>query len=39
LNNFAERVIPELQKRGAFRQGYQGTTLRDHLNLPLVTPR
>ncbi|MEN4977620.1 NtaA/DmoA family FMN-dependent monooxygenase [Erwinia billingiae] len=39
LNNFAERVIPELQKRGAFRQGYQGTTLRDHLDLPLVTPR
>lgn len=35
LNNFADFVIPELQKRGAFRKEYQGPTLREHLGLPL----
>lgn len=28
---FAEAVIPELQKRGLFRRAYAGTTLREHL--------
>ncbi len=36
LNNFADYVIPELQKRGAFRSDYQGQTLREHLELPAV---
>lgn len=31
--DFAEQVIPELQKRGLFRTEYTGTTLRDHLGL------
>jgi long-chain alkane monooxygenase len=25
-------VVPQLQKRGRFRQDYAGTTQRDHLN-------
>ncbi|WP_158784206.1 NtaA/DmoA family FMN-dependent monooxygenase [Pantoea sp. BAV 3049] len=33
LNDFADHVIPELQKRGAFRKDYQGHTLRHHLGL------
>lgn len=35
LNNFADYVVPELQRRGAFRTDYQGQTLREHLKLPL----
>jgi FMN-dependent oxidoreductase (nitrilotriacetate monooxygenase family) len=27
-------VVPELQRRGLFRERYEGTTLRDHLGLP-----
>ncbi|HZU80950.1 MAG TPA: NtaA/DmoA family FMN-dependent monooxygenase, partial [Acidimicrobiales bacterium] len=27
-------VVPELQRRGVFRDRYQGTTLREHLGLP-----
>ncbi|GBE65967.1 monooxygenase [Mycobacterium sp. MFM001] len=27
-------VVPELQRRGLFRTGYDGVTLRDHLGLP-----
>jgi len=34
LDDFAERVVPELQRRGLFRRDYEGTTLRDHLGLP-----
>ena len=30
---FVEQVVPELQRRGLFRQNYSGTTLRDHLKL------
>ncbi len=33
LNDFVDRVIPELQRRGIFRKEYEGTTLRDHLGL------
>ncbi|ETS75066.1 hypothetical protein PFICI_13550 [Pestalotiopsis fici W106-1] len=33
LDDVAERLIPELQKRGIFRQDYEGETLRDHLGL------
>jgi alkanesulfonate monooxygenase len=34
LDDFVERVIPELQSRGLFRRDYEGTTLREHLGLP-----
>ena len=33
LKDFAELVIPELQRRGLFRTAYQGRTLREHLGL------
>jgi len=33
LHDFADHVIPALQKRGAFRQDYQGSMLRHHLGL------
>lgn len=32
---FADHVVPELRKRGVFRHEYQGTTLREHLGLPV----
>ncbi|MBE7212747.1 MAG: LLM class flavin-dependent oxidoreductase [Gluconacetobacter diazotrophicus] len=28
-----DRLVPELQRRGAFRREYEGTTLREHLGL------
>ena len=31
--DFAEQVVPLLQKRGLFREEYEGSTLRDHLGL------
>ncbi|MCB1743514.1 MAG: LLM class flavin-dependent oxidoreductase, partial [Gammaproteobacteria bacterium] len=34
LDDFVDKVVPELQRRGLFRRAYQGTTLRDHLGLP-----
>jgi alkanesulfonate monooxygenase len=34
LDEFVDRVVPELQRRGLFRKEYEGTTLRDHLGLP-----
>ncbi len=34
LDDFADRVIPELQRRGLFRREYEGSTLREHLGLP-----
>jgi alkanesulfonate monooxygenase len=34
LDDFADKVVPELQHRGIFRKEYTGTTLRDHLGLP-----
>jgi len=33
LRDFADLVIPELQRRGLFRTEYTGRTLRDHLGL------
>ncbi|GAA4319225.1 NtaA/DmoA family FMN-dependent monooxygenase [Klenkia terrae] len=35
LAPFVEQVVPLLQERGVFRTDYEGTTLRDHLGLPL----
>ncbi len=34
LDDFVDRVIPELQRRGRFRRQYEGSTLRDSLGLP-----
>ncbi|NIJ38511.1 FMN-dependent oxidoreductase (nitrilotriacetate monooxygenase family) [Sphingopyxis panaciterrae] len=34
LDDFVDRVVPELQRRGIFRKDYAGVTLRDHLGLP-----
>ncbi|ATP45176.1 nitrilotriacetate monooxygenase [Pseudomonas putida] len=33
LEDFANLVVPELQRRGLFRRQYQGRTLREHLGL------
>jgi len=33
LDNFVDEVIPILQKRGLFRTGYEGETLREHYGL------
>jgi alkanesulfonate monooxygenase len=33
LNDFVEKVIPELQRRGIFRKEYEGKTLRENLGL------
>jgi FMN-dependent oxidoreductase (nitrilotriacetate monooxygenase family) len=34
LDDFVERVVPELQRRGLFRREYEGGTLRENLGLP-----
>ncbi|KAK0630971.1 luciferase-like domain-containing protein [Bombardia bombarda] len=34
LDAVAEKLIPELQRRGLFRKDYEGATLREHLGLP-----
>jgi FMN-dependent oxidoreductase (nitrilotriacetate monooxygenase family) len=34
LDEFVDRVVPELQRRGLFRRDYEGKTLRDNLGLP-----
>jgi FMN-dependent oxidoreductase (nitrilotriacetate monooxygenase family) len=33
LDDFVERVVPELQRRGIFRREYEGKTLRENLGL------
>jgi len=33
LDDFAEKVVPELQRRGRFRREYEGATLRENLGL------
>ncbi|QNG36720.1 NtaA/DmoA family FMN-dependent monooxygenase [Geodermatophilaceae bacterium NBWT11] len=35
LGPFVDQVVPLLQERGVFRADYEGTTLREHLGLPL----
>ena len=32
IEEFADLVVPELQRRGRFRREYVGITQRDHLN-------
>jgi alkanesulfonate monooxygenase len=34
LDEFVDKVVPELQRRGLFRREYEGTTLRENLGLP-----
>lgn len=34
LDDVTQRLVPELQRRGIFRQDYEGSTLREHLGLP-----
>jgi alkanesulfonate monooxygenase len=34
LDDFVDKVVPELQRRGIFRERYEGATLREHLGLP-----
>jgi N-acetyl-S-(2-succino)cysteine monooxygenase len=33
FDDFVDRVVPELQRRGLYRSEYAGTTLRSHLGL------
>jgi FMN-dependent oxidoreductase (nitrilotriacetate monooxygenase family) len=39
FGRFIDRVVPILQERGLFRRDYTGTTLRDHLGLPIPANR
>jgi N-acetyl-S-(2-succino)cysteine monooxygenase len=39
LRDFADLVVPELQRRGLFRTEYEGATLRDNLGLARPEPR
>ncbi|MBV9153332.1 MAG: NtaA/DmoA family FMN-dependent monooxygenase, partial [Alphaproteobacteria bacterium] len=34
LDDFVDRLVPELQRRGLFRRDYEGRTLRENLGLP-----
>jgi alkanesulfonate monooxygenase SsuD/methylene tetrahydromethanopterin reductase-like flavin-dependent oxidoreductase (luciferase family) len=34
LDDFVDKVVPELQRRGIFRKEYEGVTLRENLGLP-----
>lgn len=39
VTDFLDLVVPELQRRGLFRTEYEGSTLREHLRLPLPPSR
>jgi alkanesulfonate monooxygenase len=39
LDDFVDRVVPELQRRGIFRREYEGATLRENLGLPRPSNR
>jgi alkanesulfonate monooxygenase SsuD/methylene tetrahydromethanopterin reductase-like flavin-dependent oxidoreductase (luciferase family) len=34
VDEVVDRLVPELQERGAYRTAYEGSTLREHLDLP-----
>ncbi len=34
LDDFVDKVVPELQRREIFRREYEGRTLRENLGLP-----
>jgi alkanesulfonate monooxygenase len=33
LDDFVDKIVPELQRRNLFRREYEGTTLRENLGL------
>ncbi len=39
LDDFVDKVVPELQRRDLFRREYEGRTLRENLGLPRPTNR
>jgi FMN-dependent oxidoreductase (nitrilotriacetate monooxygenase family) len=39
LDDFVDRVVPELQRRGIFRREYEGRTLRENLGLRRIPNR
>jgi alkanesulfonate monooxygenase SsuD/methylene tetrahydromethanopterin reductase-like flavin-dependent oxidoreductase (luciferase family) len=39
FDEFIDQVVPELQRRGIFRREYSGSTLREHLGLPVPANR
>lgn len=39
MDDFIALVLPELRRRGLFREEYEGTTLREHLGLPRPASR
>jgi alkanesulfonate monooxygenase len=39
LDDFVDRVVPELQRRGPFRREYEGKTLCENLGLSLPENR
>jgi hypothetical protein len=39
LDAFINLVLPELRRRGLFREEYEGATLRSHLGLPRPASR
>ncbi|CCM78808.1 putative monooxygenase yxeK [Rhizobium mesoamericanum STM3625] len=39
IDDFVELVLPELRKRGLFREEYEGQTLRENLGLPVPVSR
>ncbi|GGC54468.1 nitrilotriacetate monooxygenase component A/pristinamycin IIA synthase subunit A [Chelatococcus reniformis] len=39
LDDFVDKVVPELQRRGLFRLDYEGRTLRENLGLPRPSNR
>jgi N-acetyl-S-(2-succino)cysteine monooxygenase len=39
FDDFVDKVVPELQRRGLFRREYAGTTLRNHLGLATPSAR
>jgi N-acetyl-S-(2-succino)cysteine monooxygenase len=39
LDNFVDLVIPELQRLGVYKTGYEASTLRGHLGLPVPANR
>jgi len=39
LDDFVDKVVPELQRRGVYRTAYEGVTLRENLGLPRPSNR
>lgn len=39
IDDFVELVVPELRRRGRFREEYEGRTLRENLGLPIPASR